>query len=384
MNPTSPRALLAALLLALAACSAPPSHVTRLWPQGVQGKPVVGLSTEEGVLVLADRSYRLGDLFDVQFPVGNSRVDEVGELIRINDNLGVVQPLSARLLEGRFATERPAQHEQLFVALRDADDEPLMQPVAMWRDGARGDLIVPPIDACDDVDTVDDFALRTAGAGVYVYRHDSWEIVGMMSGLVVELADPGTPDEAATSVGFIGLDELRRAVSDGVDYVTPRFLPRRTDFEFGVERQPGDVAIDALRTLNPDAPAKTAVKPAPGAGDEGFLEGLLGGAGEAGGDATTAPSDPADDVEIDFLELLQREAERAAGGTGDAPATDDGGADAPADDGASGDAATDDAPEPATEDPATEDPATDEPAADTPATGGDEPASADDPDDGGP
>ncbi len=312
--------LVLACLLLGACATPPPSHVARIWPQGAQGAPVLGLSTEDGVLVLADPSYKLGDLFDMQFPVGNSRVDDHGELIRINDNLAIIIPLTSRLAEGRFAETPMTELEQLYVAVRDEDDEPVMEEVTRWRNGAHGDLIVIPDDDAYD------FAARYSGAGVYVNRYDRWQIVGVLSGLVVEDSEPQPDEESIAAVGFIGLDEVARLVADRENYLTREEYPMRPDFEFGVKRQAGDIDIDDWRTMTAKPKPKTGTPPKKAAANP--FEALFGTPQPTNTATPPAPQGkPADAGTLDFLELLQREAERASGGTGTDVDTDDADAD---------------------------------------------------------
>lgn len=231
------------LLAVLAACSAPPSHMTRLWPAGETGEPLLGLSTEAGVLLLADPRHRVGDLFDIQFPVGNSVVREWGRLDRMNDDLAVVVPLTARLLEGRLASSVPAPHEQLYLALRDDRDDPRMVPVRRWRGGEYGNLIEAPGDP-------EALLSRWAGAGLYVKRDGRWEIAGMLGGLL------GTVDgEARPGVGFVGLLEIARIFPYRDDYHEQDVRPLRPDIEYGVPLQPGDIVLPpASAGSQPPAP----------------------------------------------------------------------------------------------------------------------------------
>jgi hypothetical protein len=253
-----------ALALSLAAgataCStAPPEHFTRLWVEGRTGVPFVGTSTEDGVLVLAQPDWQVGDVFEIQFPIGNSLVVDKGRIDRLNDTLAVVRPLTARLKEGRFAGELPVTDEPLYVALRDERDEPVMEPAPAWRGGAFGDwLLLPDRDATQ-------VARDYAGSGVYVRRAERWEIVGLLAGLTArDEADPR--DE--TALGFVGLSEMARILPDRLDYFARDVRPLRPDFEFGVPLQPGDIVIEEPATEEPAAappPPVPVVLPKPGA-----------------------------------------------------------------------------------------------------------------------
>lgn len=229
--------LLSSLLLTVSACaSPPPSHLTRLWPQGTTGTPLLGISTEDGVLALAHPEWAVGDLFEIHFPVGNSYVRDWGRLDRRNDDLAIIRPVSSRLLEGRFATELLGPYEVLYLALRDEADGPRMVPVQRWQAGTLGNFIVPPEGDADEL-------VRTwAGVGLYVERDDRWEIVGILSDLTARLTN-GRPDDWA--VGYVGIGEISRILPDQVDYFVQPYTPPRPDFEFGVPLQPGDIVLPA-------------------------------------------------------------------------------------------------------------------------------------------
>lgn len=221
------------LLVLLAACStAPPEHFTRLWVQGHTGLPILGTSTEDGVLVLAQPDWKVGDQFEIQFPIGNSLVVDRGRIDRLNDTIAVVTPLTARLREGRFAAELPVEGEKLYVALRDQNDQPLMAEGGSWLNGAMGDwLLLPGRDA-------DQIALDYAGTGVYVRRAKRWEIIGVLAGLTAQDESVGSP---TTALGYVSLAELARILPDRLDYFARDVRPLRPDFEFGVPLQPGEL-----------------------------------------------------------------------------------------------------------------------------------------------
>jgi hypothetical protein len=229
-----PLSVATALALAAAACTSPPEHFTRVWMEGTTGEPFIGTSTEDGVLLLAQPEWQLGDILEIQFPFGNSLVIDKGRIDRLNDTLAIVRPLTARLREGRFAASLPLPGEELFVALRDDQDDPVAQGTQVWHEGAYGDwIVVPGRDA-------DQLARDYAGTAVYVNRDDRWEIVGLLAGLTAQ-------DEnelvGVTAVGFLGLPEMARILPDRLDYFARDLRPLRPDFEFGVPLQPGDIVI---------------------------------------------------------------------------------------------------------------------------------------------
>jgi hypothetical protein len=239
-----------ALALGLAGCSSPalPSHYTRLWPAGRTGQPLVGTSTEDGVVILSTPGLALGDRYEIQFPFGNSVVADWGLVDRLNDVLAVVRPQTAVLREGRIASSPPTPDEQLYLALRDDRDEPALRPVARWRRGEYGDWVI-----LRGVDP-DEVARSQRGTGVYVRREVRWEIVGVLAGLTaVDEVDV----RGEVALGFIGLRELARILPDRVAYFERDEHILRPDFEFGVPLQPGDLE----RRLPQPAPG---AGPAPG------------------------------------------------------------------------------------------------------------------------
>ena len=274
-------ALTALLLLAAACSSPPPSHFTRLWPQKVEqarsGPPVLGVSTEDGVLILARPGYVPEDLFDMQFPVGNSMVVDYGKLDRVNDNLAVVNPITARFAQGRFAATLPESDETLYVAVRDDADAPVMRPASLWHAGALGDWL--SVDASDG--PADDLARDYAGTGIYVRRDDRWEICGVLSGLVAELEG----DDDSRGLGFLGLAELARILPDQLPYYLHLDRPLRPDFEFGVPLQPGDLKVW------PAQPGDTGAEtPA----DDAAAEGDTAPAADEGAEPAPEPADDSD------------------------------------------------------------------------------------------
>lgn len=232
--------MLRALLLALivTACAGPTSHFTRLWREGQTGAPIIGLSTEDGVLILAETSLAVGDRFRLQFPVGNSLVEDWAVLDRRNDDLAIVRPLSSRLHEGRFATTVPTADESFYLALRDRNDELEMVEVERWHEGLYGAFLAPFDDQPRHM------AREWAGAGIYVERDGRWEIVGILAGLTARLLI--SEDEDDLGLGYLDLAEISRLLPDQIDFFEHPILPPRPDFEFGVPLQEGDIDIEEL------------------------------------------------------------------------------------------------------------------------------------------
>jgi hypothetical protein len=235
------------LAASLTACAGPPSHLTRLWPEGESGVPILGLSTEDGILILAEHGQAVGDRFRLQFPVGNSVVQDWAVMDRRNDDLAIVRPITSRLHEGRFATVVPAASEVFYLALRDDDDKPVMVEVDRWHNGMNGAFLAP-ID-----NEPERMAREWAGTGLYVERDGRWEIVGILAGITARMLNGSL--EGDVGMGYLDLAEISRLLPDQIDYFEHPILPPRPDFEFGVPLQEGDVDIDALLSDDVDEEA---------------------------------------------------------------------------------------------------------------------------------
>jgi hypothetical protein len=255
MSVARPRlcALWAVTALVLGACSTtPPTHYTRLWPDGRTGLPLIGTSTEDGIVILSTPGLALDDLYEIQFPYGNSLVVDWGRIDRMNDVLAVVRPVTARLAEGRIAASPPEPDERLYLALRDERDEPRILPLERWRDGVYGDYVLL------DTDEPQQVAAAQRGTGVYVRREGRWEIVGVRAGrTAVDEADP----RGEVALGYIGLRELARILPNRIAYFERDLRPLRPDFEFGVPLQPGD--IDLGTAPPPEGTPPPGATPAP-------------------------------------------------------------------------------------------------------------------------
>lgn len=244
--------------------------MARLWPYGRTGDPLLGLAVRDALIVLSRPTFRVDDRFEIQFPVGNSTVTDVGYVVRVNNDLAVVRPFTARLAPARLAETLPADHEQLYLALRDEHDEPVLEEVERWQGGIHGDYIV--LDGRDAAE-VAEIAREWAGAGLYVQRNGRWRAVGLLAGITVEM-----PGSGELALGYIGLLEIARILPDEQDYFERDERPLRPDFEHGVPLQPGDLNLPP----DPNAPgAAPPLEPAPEAEPEEDPEGETGeGAGE--------------------------------------------------------------------------------------------------------
>jgi len=253
----APSLLLATALAALAGCSSPPSHFTRLWVQGRTGAPTIGVSTEGGILTLSSPGWKVGDRFDLQFPHGNSLVNDVGIVDRLNETVTIILPATARLAQARFAESLPSPQETLYLAVRDDWDQPSMREVELWRDGEYGDWVLLPGLADYELEQL---ATQYRGTGLYVKRDGRWEIVGILAGLLAsDEADP----RGEVALGYIGLTELARILPRQQDILKPDQRPLRPDFEFGVPLQPGDLKIEPLPGGEPEPKKPPAQAPQP-------------------------------------------------------------------------------------------------------------------------
>ena len=279
------------------------SHFTRLWPANQGGEPYIGLSTEDGILLLTRPGMRVGDIFDIHFPIGNSTVRDWGQLDRFNENLAVVRPLTARQSEGRFAASAPTPGETIYVSLRDGDDDPVMEEADWWHDGEWGDWIT--VGGHD----LEELAGRYAGTGVYVERDDRYEICGVLSGLIAHTDDDPDDDPG---LGFYGLGELARILPDQRAFYGHDIRPLRPDFEFGVPLQKTDLMgrVDAMEKQKAGAGRGPAGRGGEDAGAPDADADDADAGAEGGGDADTGADTGADD-------------DAGAGDTGDDDADDE-------------------------------------------------------------
>jgi hypothetical protein len=210
-----------ALPLALApACRGPRSVESTVEFQTERGV-VRGVSTEDGVLALVETVPATGEV-SFRYRVGNGLFDDVATLDRKNDTLAVLSPKTSRPNMARFAAYPAARDESLFLEVRTADHSDLIR-CHLLDDGRRGDLL--------DLDErrleFDDILRHYVGIGVFAWRNDEMELVGILNG--VYSADP-------PALAFIGIDEIATLLPATSNYFVRRVQPRRADFEYGVPR----------------------------------------------------------------------------------------------------------------------------------------------------
>jgi len=211
---------LAALLLLPTACHAPASIESTVEFETARGI-VRGVATEDGVFALAEIVPVTGEV-SFRCRTGNGFYDDVATLVRRNETLAVLTPKSSHLNLARFATHPAARDDRLFVEVRHEDRADLLA-CHLLEEGQRGDLLVLDERQHEFADIV----VRYAGAGVFVWREKTMQLVGMLNGVYCE--DP-------KALAFVGLDEMATLLPATSDYFVRRELPRRADFEFGVPR----------------------------------------------------------------------------------------------------------------------------------------------------
>ena len=212
------------LLAVLAGCHLPGSIQSDVELETDRGI-VRAVSTESGIFVLSDVVPPTGELA-FRYRSGNGFFDDVATVVRKGDALAVMAPKSSRLNLARFAAYPAAADETLFLETREGEDLDLVE-CALFDAGKRGDLLV--LD--DDADwSVPDAARRFAGAGVFAWRDETMELVGILNGVYSE--DP-------PALAFIGLDEMVTLLPAESSYFARRVTVRRADFEYGVPRDFG-------------------------------------------------------------------------------------------------------------------------------------------------
>lgn len=222
--------------LVLGGCRGPRSIEANVEFQTERGV-VRGVSTESGILALADIVPPTGEL-SFRYRSGNGFFDDVAAADRRSDALVLMQPKSTRLNHARFAAFPAAGGDSLFLEVRTGPETDILR-CHLLDGGARGDLLV-----LDEGDFYDVLASYT-GAGVYAWREDMMQLVGVLNGVYCE---------SPHALAFVGLDEMATLIPAGSNYFTRRTTPRRADFEYGIPR---DFAGERAQASDPPSPVET-------------------------------------------------------------------------------------------------------------------------------
>jgi hypothetical protein len=233
-----------ALPLALAAaCRGPRSVESSVEFQTERGV-ARGVSTEDGVLALAEVVPATGEV-SFRYRVGNGLFDDVATLDRKNDTLAVLSPKTSRPNLARFAAYPAARDESLYIEVRTADHSDLIRCDLLELDERRLEF--------------DELIRHYVGVGVFAWRSDEMQLVGVLNG--VFSADP-------PALAFIGIDEIATLLPSTSNYFVRKVQPRRADFEYGVPRSfegerpaasdlapAGEAPPEVARPAPPTAPA---------------------------------------------------------------------------------------------------------------------------------
>ena len=236
--------------LASAGCRGPASIESTVEFQTGRGV-VRGVSTEDGILALVETVFSTGEL-GFRYRAGNGFFDDVAKLERRNDTLAVLTPKSSRLNLARFAVYPAAKDERLFIEVRTSDHGDLLA-CHLYEGGRQGDLL-----ELDEAGSeFDDIVRQYAGAGVFAWRDDTMQLVGVLNGVWCE---------SPRALAFVGLDEIATLLPASSDYFSRKVLPRRADFEYGIPRsfegeRPESADVPPAREPPADAAKPGAPKP---------------------------------------------------------------------------------------------------------------------------
>lgn len=238
----SPKLALAAAALVAAACHGPAPTISSVEFQTERGI-VRGVSTEDGILALVDVVPSTGEL-SFRYHTGNGFFDDVARLDRKNDALAVMQPVTSRPSLARFGAYPAARDDTLYIEVNEGRKPELVE-FELFEGGQHGDLLVLKKKGGDPLA----IAQIYAGTGVYAWRNEEMELVGVLNGVVCE---------EMNAIAFIGLDEIADVLPRESNYFLRRVQPRRADFEYGIPR---DFAGE--KPFASDAPRPETPPPAP-------------------------------------------------------------------------------------------------------------------------
>lgn len=212
------RLLPGCVALLAAACQVPAPIEANVEFQTERGI-VRGVSTEDGLFALRELLPPSGEL-SFRYRTGNGFFDDRARLVRQSDLLALLEPLSSRPHQARFAIYPAAYDDRLFIEVRTADAADLLS-CHLLDEGRRGDLVVL------DEGELADVAQRYCGAGLFAWREGMLQLVGVLNGVYAEEPE---------ALAFIGLDELATLLPATSNFFERRAQPYRADFEYGTPR----------------------------------------------------------------------------------------------------------------------------------------------------
>ena len=203
-----------------------PEHLVQLDLDPVR----YAVATEAGILCLAEDALRIADV-PFRYRFGRGVFADRAKVDRFTNYLGILTPESSRLPEARLGLYPARNDDDLIIGIRDEEGLAESVGVELWQDGELGDLIEFSLDA----DEARDFIEKFTGAGLYAWRDEHYQLVGLLNGVYVV-------DEPVAA--FVGLDEMVRILPTGSTFFERRLRVLRPDFEYGVIDRPGPMAPD--------------------------------------------------------------------------------------------------------------------------------------------
>jgi hypothetical protein len=222
---------------------------------------VYGLSTERGILLLAEVLPEEQEELAFRYHIGNGFFDDIATVQQRGEVLSVLQPQSSRPNEVRFAGDPAHAEDELYFEVRDEDGDPDLLEALLLDAGKYGDLVV-----IDEEDSLEDRARQLTGAGLYAWRDGHMQLVGIGNGLY-SVSPP--------ALAFIGVHEMAYTFpAETTTYFDREARPRRADFEYGIPRDlAGERVFTSGMTKVPDYPEGDLEQASPA--DTAALEALL-------------------------------------------------------------------------------------------------------------
>ncbi|MEW6743162.1 MAG: hypothetical protein AB1486_10425 [Planctomycetota bacterium] len=191
--------------------------------------PRLAVSTEDGIICLVEDALRTDDI-PFTFQYGRGIYADFATVDRINETLGILLPQTTQVPQARFATYPPTEDDDLVIGTRDEGGRAAVEAVRLYEEGRLGDLIALDM----ELSSAHAFIERHTGAGVYVWRDDHYQLVGLLNGAYL-LDRP--------VAAFVGLHELARILPIGSDFFAHQPKVPREDFEYGLPYP----AVDEIR-----------------------------------------------------------------------------------------------------------------------------------------
>lgn len=178
------------------------------------------VSTEDGILCLAEDALRSASI-PYRFRLRRGIFEDRATVDRINENLAILMPQTAVLPQVRFGAYPAREDDELHIGICDKNEQPKLMETKLYQRGQFGDLLETSI----PMDEVAAFADRFRGVGLYAWREDYYQLVGILNG--VYMVDQPV-------LAFVGLEEMSRILPTGSHYFERHIKKNRPDFEYGI------------------------------------------------------------------------------------------------------------------------------------------------------